>query len=322
MVVGTGHYLPEKIITNADIEKMVETSDEWITTRTGIKERHVAAPDEATSDLSAKAALRALEDANVDPEEIELIITGTINGDMKFPATSVFVQEKIGNKNAVGFDLGGACCGFLYSLVAADAMIGSGGFNNALVIGTEILTRITDWTDRGTCILFGDASGAMVLKKTDGIHGLLSSDLHSDGTTSQLLYFSGEGTKHRTSEQTIKDGRHFLKMKGNEVFKHAVIQMANSSVAAIEKTGLKPSDIDVMIPHQANIRIIDATAKRLKFDHDRVIINIDKTGNTSSATIPTAMDQAIKSGRIEKGMNVLMAVFGAGLTWGAAVLKY
>lgn len=322
MVVGSGHYLPERVITNADIEKMVDTSDEWITTRTGIKVRHIAASDQATSDLSAIAALRALDDANVDPEEIELIITGTINGDMKFPATSVFIQEKIGNKNAVGFDLGGACCGFLYSLVTADALIGSGGFNNALVIGTEILSRVTDWTDRGTCILFGDGSGAVVLKKTDGISGILSSDLHTDGTTTNLLYYLGEGTKYPTSKQTIDDGYHFLRMKGNEVFKHAVIQMANSSLAAIEKAGLKPSDIDLLIPHQANIRIIDATAKRLNFNHDRVVKNIEQTGNTSSAAIPIAMDQAIKSGRLEKGMTVLMTVFGAGLTWGAAVLKY
>ena len=322
MVVGTGHCLPEKKITNADLEKIVDTSDEWIITRTGIKERRVAEPDQTTSDLSAAAALSALESAGMHPSEVELIITGTINGDMKFPATSVFVQHKIGNKKGVGFDLGGACCGFLYSLSVADSMIGTGNYNNAVVIGTEILTRVTDWQDRRTCVLFGDGSGAVVLKKSDGIRGLLSSVLHSDGSLTHLLYYLGEGTKYPASHDTIDKGYHFLRMEGREIFKHAVREMANASLEAVEKAGMKPSDIDLLVPHQANIRIIDATAKRLGFGPERVMVNIDKTGNTSSASIPIALSQAHRSGRLKEGMCVLMTVFGGGLTWGAAVLKF
>jgi 3-oxoacyl-[acyl-carrier-protein] synthase-3 len=322
MIIGTGHYLPERILTNADLEKMVETSDEWITTRTGIKERHIAPPDAATSDLSTAAALSALQNANMDPQDIELIITGTINGDMKFPATSVFVQDKIGNRKAVGFDLGGACCGFLYSLTVADALIGSGIFNNALVIGTELLSRVTDWKDRATCVLFGDGSGAVVLSKSDGIHGVLSSIMQSDGSLTHLLYFLSEGTKHPASHKTLDQGYHFLRMNGQEVFKHAVREMADASLSAIEQADLKPSDIDLLIPHQANIRIIDSTAKRLGFDYDKVVINIERLGNTSSASIPIALDEVHRSGRLQRGMNVLMAVFGAGLTWGASVVKF
>jgi 3-oxoacyl-[acyl-carrier-protein] synthase III len=322
MIVGTGHYLPDRILTNADLEKIVDTSDEWITTRTGIKERRLTTPDQTTSELSTYAAVQAIENAGMDPKDIELIITGTINGDMKFPSTSIFVQEKLGNKKAVGFDLAGACCGFLYSLTVADALIGTGMYNNALVIGTELLSRVTDWNDRGTCILFGDGSGAVVLEKTDGERGLLSSTMQSDGSLTHLLYYEAEGTKYPASMETLNNGKHFLRMKGNEVFKHAVREMAESSLKAIEKAGLKPEDIDLMIPHQANIRIIDATAKRLGFGWDKLVITIEKTGNTSSASIPIALDQAHRSGRLQKGMNVLMAVFGSGLTWGAGVLRF
>ena len=322
MVVGTGHFLPDRILTNADLEKMVDTSDEWIITRTGIRERRICPPELATSDISASSAMAALEKAGIAPEDVELIITGTINPDMKFPSTSVFVQEKIGNKKGVGFDLGAACCGFLYSLTVADSLIGVGRFNNAVVIGTELLSRVTDWEDRNTCVLFGDGSGAVALKKSDGSRGLLSSVLHSDGSLTHLLYYLGEGTKYPASHETIDKGYHFLRMNGQEVFKHAVREMAESSLDAIDKAGLKLSDIDIMIPHQANIRIIEATAKRLGFSSDRVMINIDKTGNTSSASIPIALDQAVEQGRIVKGMNILMAVFGGGLTWGAAVLKF
>ncbi|MBC8203994.1 MAG: ketoacyl-ACP synthase III [FCB group bacterium] len=322
MVSGTGHYLPERILTNADWEKMVDTSDEWIITRTGIRERHVAAPEEATSDLSTKAALSALENAGLAPEDVELIIVGTVNPDMKFPSASVFVQHNIGSARAAAFDVGGACCGFLYSLTIADALIGTGVYKNAVVIGTEILTRMIDWTDRNTCVLFGDGSGAVVLEKSDGERGLLSSTLQSDGSLTHLLYYAAEGTRYGASHETLDKGLHAMMMNGREVFKHAVRQMADSSIKAVEMAGLKPEDIDLLIPHQANIRIIDATAKRLGFGDDRVVVNIDKTGNTSSASIPIAMDQAHRAGRLQKGMNVLMTVFGGGLTWGAAVLKF
>lgn len=322
MIIGTGHYLPDKVLTNADLEKMVDTSDEWIVSRTGIKERRVTRPEETTSDCSTKAALSALENADLDPKDVELIITGTINGDMKFPSTSVFVQEKIGNKKGVGFDLGAACCGFLYSLTVADAMIGSGMFKNALVIGTELLSRVADWKDRRTCVLFGDGSGAVVLTESDGERGLLSSTLQSDGSLAHLLYYLGEGTKYPASHESIDAGYHFLRMNGQEVFKHAVVEMANASVSAIEKAGLTSDDIDLIIPHQANIRIINALAKRLNAPPEKVVVNIDRTGNTSSASIPIALDEIHRSGRLKKGMNILMAVFGGGLTWGASVLKF
>ena len=322
MIVGTGHYLPEKVLTNADLEKMVDTSDEWIITRTGIRERRICSPEQTTSEISAAAALKALEKADLDPSDVELIITGTINPDMKFPSASVFVQERIGNTKGTGFDLGAACAGFVYSMTVADSMIGSGRFNNAVVIGTEILSRVADWKDRKTCVLFGDGSGAIVLKKSDGKRGLLSSVLHSDGRLAHLLYYKGEGTKYGSSKETIEGGFHFLRMNGQEVFKHAVREMGEASLEAIDKAGLKPDDIDLMIPHQANIRIIDATARRLGFTNSRVMVNIDRTGNTSSASIPIAMDQAVEAGRLEPGMNVLMAVFGAGLIWGAAVVKF
>lgn len=322
MIIGTGHYLPDRILTNADWEKMVDTSNEWIVTRTGIKERRVAAPEQATSDLSTLAAFSALENAGVEPKDVELIVVGTVNPDMKFPSAALFVQNNFGNTRAVGFDLGGACCGFLYSLTVADALIGAGSYRNAVVIGTELLTRMMNWKDRNTCVLFGDGSGAVVLEKSDGKRGLLSSSLKSDGSLTNLLYYAGEGTRYPTSNETIDNGLHNLIMNGPEVFKHAVRQMAESSLKAIEKAGMTPDDIDLMIPHQANIRIIDATAKRLGFKDDRVVVNIEKTGNTSSASIPIAMDQAYRAGRLKKGMNVLFAVFGGGLTWGAGVLKF
>lgn len=322
MIAGSGHYLPEKVLTNADLEKIVDTSNEWILERTGIRERRVSSPEQTTSDLSALAGLAALKEANLDPADVELIIVGTINGDMKFPATAVFVQDKIGNKKAAGFDLAGACCGFLYSMTVADSMIGAGMFNNALVIGTELLTRITDWSDRRTCVLFGDGSGAAVLKKSDGVRGLLSSTMQSDGSLTELLYYYGEGTKYGVSRDTIEKGYHFLRMNGQEVFKHAVREMCNAAVEAVDKAGLKPEDIDLVIPHQANTRIIDALAKRLKTPTEKLVVNIDHTGNTSSASIPIAMNEARQAGRLKPGMNVLMAAFGAGLTWGAAVVKF
>ena len=322
MIAGTGHHLPEKVLTNADLEKIVETSDEWIVTRTGISQRHVADPDQTTSDISSIAALSALENANVDPQDIELIIVGTINGDMKFPATAVFVQDKIGNKKAVGFDLAGACCGFLYSLTVADSLIGAGLYRNALVIGTELLTRLADWSDRRTCVLFGDGSGAAVLQKSDGDRGLLSANMQSDGSLTHLLYYLGEGTKHGATQETIDNGYHYLRMNGQDVFKHAVREMCDASIDAIEEAGLSTGDIDLVIPHQANIRIIEALAKRLKCPREKVIVNISRTGNTSSASIPIAMDEAAREGRLKPGMNVLMASFGAGLTWGASVIKF
>jgi len=322
MIVGTGHCLPEQKLTNADLEKMVDTSDEWIVTRTGIKERRISLPHQTTSDLSAAAAINALQNAGMNASQIDTIIIGTINGDMKFPATAVFVQAKIGAANAVGFDLGGACCGFLYSLNVADGLIASGAAKNVLVVGTELLTRVTDWKDRTTCVLFGDGSGAAVLTKSDGVRGLLAANMQSDGALTDLLYYLGEGTKYGASCETIDKGYHFLRMSGQEVFKHAVREMCDASEKALSEAGLKPQDIDLVIPHQANIRIIDALAKRLNAPPEKVVINIDRTGNTSSASIPIALDEVHRSGRLQPGMNVLMAAFGAGLTWGATVLKF
>jgi len=322
MIVGTGHYLPEKRLTNADLEKMVDTSDEWIVTRTGIKERRISTPDQTTSDLSSLAALQALQDAGMQASDLDTIIVGTINGDMKFPATAIFVQNKIGANNAVGFDLAGACCGFLYGLFVADGLIAAGAAKNALVIGTELLTRVTDWSDRATCVLFGDGSGAAVVTKSDGKRGLLSSNMQSDGSLTHLLYFLGEGTKYGVSCETIEKGYHYLRMGGREVFKYAVREMCDASEKAVAEAGLRPEDIDLIIPHQANIRIIESLAKKLNAPAEKVVVNIDRTGNTSAASIPIAMDEVRRSGRLQPGMNVLMAVFGAGLTWGASVVKF
>jgi len=320
-IIGVGEYLPKKVLSNADLEKMVDTSDEWITTRTGIKERHLAAKDEATSDLAVKAAQQALGDAKLTPEEIELIIVATITPDMLFPSTASVVQYKLGAKKAVCFDISAACAGFIYAISAAHQFIARGAYKNALVIGAETLSTVTDWEDRNTCVLFGDGAGAAVLAETHS-GGIVSTYLGCDGSKSNLLMLPAGGSRMPTSQETLKKRLHYLKMEGNEVFKLAVTIMAEAAQVALKKAGLECSDIDLIIPHQANIRIIMAMAKKLRLPQDKVYLNIEKYGNMSSASTATAFCEAIKEGRVKKGDIILLDAFGAGLVWGACIIKW
>ncbi|GAB4165476.1 MAG: ketoacyl-ACP synthase III [Geothermobacteraceae bacterium] len=321
-ITGTGSYLPEKILSNADLEKMVETSDEWITTRTGISERRVAAAEENTSDLAVNAARKALEMAGAAPEEIGYIVVGTITGDFPWPATACLVQDKLGAKNAFAVDVSAACSGFIYALDSAVRQVQSGAVKKALVIGAEILTRIVDWSDRNTCVLFGDAAGAVVVEASDDDSGILSTHLHSDGSYWELLHQPGFGSRHPVSEEALKQKVHCLKMQGNEVFKIAVRSMSEVAEEALAANGLSAGDLKLFIPHQANIRILDAVAKRLKLKQDQVFINVNKYGNTSGATIPVALDEAVKAGRIDKGDLVLLDAFGGGFTWGSILMRW
>ncbi len=321
-IVGTGSYVPEKVLTNLDLEKLVDTNDEWIRARTGICERHVAAEGENTSDLATKAAERALEMAGVSADEIELIIVGTITGDYPWPATACIVQNNLGAKNAGSFDVSAACSGFLYALSCAVDRIEAGRCKKALVIGAEILTRIIDWEDRNTCVLFGDAAGAVVLEACEGENGFLSTHLHSDGSQLELLYQPGFGTKVLPTEENLKNKSNALKMQGNEVFKVAVRSMTDVAKIALDANNMTAQDVDLFIPHQANIRILEATAKRIGLNDDQVYINVDRFGNTSGATIPLAMDEANRAGRIKEGDLVLLDAFGGGFTWAAALLRW
>lgn len=321
-IIGTGSYVPEKILTNLDLEKIVETSDDWIRTRTGIRERRIAADHEQTSDLAANAAKNALQMAGIDPTEIELIIVGTITGDCPWPATACLVQEKIGASNAWAYDVSAACSGFVYALDAATRQIEAGAVKKALVIGAEILTRAVDWTDRNTCVLFGDAAGAVVLSAEQGEKGVLSTHLHSDGSYYELLYQPGFGSRIQPSEQAVRDKLPFLRMQGNEVFKIAVRSLYNVAMECLEANGLKVEDLALFIPHQANIRILDATAKRLGLTDEQTYINVDRFGNTSGATIPVALDEANRAGRIKDGDLLMFDAFGGGFTWGSVLVRW
>jgi 3-oxoacyl-[acyl-carrier-protein] synthase III len=321
-IIGTGSYVPEKVLTNFDLEKIVDTSDEWIRTRTGISERHVAAEGEATSDLAAKAALRALDMAGVKPEELDSIVVGTITGDFPWPATACLVQDKIGAKNAFAYDLSAACSGFIYALDAATKQIAAGSAKKSLVIGAEILTRIVDWEDRNSCVLFGDGAGAVVVEAQDGDNGVLSTHLHSDGSYWELLYQPGFASRNPASEQGFHDKLCFLRMQGNEVFKVAVRSLSEVASEALRANNLSADEIDLFIPHQANMRILDATAKRLGFRDEQVFVNVARYGNTSSASIPIALDEANRSGRIKTGDLLLLDAFGGGFTWGSALVRW
>ena len=321
-IVGTGSYLPEKVLTNADLEKFVDTSDEWIRTRTGIHERHVAADDEVTSDLATHAARSAMEMAGVSAEEIDYIVVGTITGDFPWPSTACLVQDKLGAKNAFAYDLSAACSGFVYALDAASKQIETGAAKKALVIGAEILTRVVDWEDRNTCVLFGDGAGAVVLEATEGESGIISTHLHSDGSYWELLYQPGFGARNPVSEQGIKDRIPFLKMQGNEVFKVAVRSLSDVAIEALEANNFTAEDVDLFIPHQANMRILDATAKRIGFKNEQVYINVDRFANTSGATIPIALDEAYRAGKIKAGDLLLFDAFGGGFTWGSVLLRW
>lgn len=321
-ITGTGSYAPEKILTNADLEKFIDTSDEWIRTRTGICERHIAADHENTSDLSTKAAQLALEMAGVKAEDLEYIIVGTITGDYPWPATACIVQDNLGAKNAGAFDVSAACSGFLYALSCAVDRIESGRCKKALVIGAEILSRVVDWEDRNTCVLFGDAAGAVVLEAQEGDSGILSTHLRSDGSQLELLYQPGFGTRVLPTEENLKIKANTLKMQGNEVFKVAVRSMTDIAMTALQANKMSVQDINLFIPHQANIRILDATAKRIGLRDDQCYINVDRFGNTSGATIPLALDEANRAGRIKEGDILLLDAFGGGFTWAAALVRW
>ena len=313
-IAGTGKYLPERILTNADLEKMVETTDEWIRTRTGIEHRHIAAEGEYTSDLAQKAGLAAIESAGLTPNDIDLIVVGTTTPDLIFPNVACLVQEKLGIKACPAFSLEAACSGFVYSLVVADQFIRTGGARRALVIGAETMSRIIDWTDRETCVLFGDGAGAVVLEASEE-PGVLYSTLGADGRYRELLYASS-GVSLRQREGAA------LRMKGNEVFKVAVKTLENLVDDVVEKNRLEKGQIDWLIPHQANIRIISATAKRLEMPMERVILTVREHGNTSAASVPMALDTAIRDGRIKRGDLLLLEAFGGGFTWGASLVRY
>ncbi len=307
---------------NVDLEKMVDTSDEWITERTGIKERRIAGSKQAASDLGIEAAKKALESAGVRPRKIDMIMVATVSGDMPVPSTASFIQDKLGAKNAAAFDLNAACSGFLYGLAMADSFIRAGSFKKILLVGTEVLSRFTDWEDRSTCILFGDAAGAVVVEPSMGDSGILSTQLHSNGSMWDLLYLPGGGSRYPVSRDTIKEGVHYLKMKGNETFKVAVRTLEKLVVDTLKANKIKPSELSLLIPHQANLRIIMATAKRLKIPMDKVVVNLDRYGNTSSASIPMALDEAVRTGRVRKNDYILLEAFGGGLTWASVLIKW
>jgi 3-oxoacyl-[acyl-carrier-protein] synthase-3 len=321
-IVGTGHYLPEKVMTNNDWARLVDTSDEWITTRSGIKERHFVSDGEATSDMVTTAATRAIEDAGIDKNDIDIIVVGTISPDNAYPSTGNWVQKKLDMPTVPSFDISAACSGFLYGIIIADSFIRSGTANTILVAGAEIMSRIINWEDRTTCVLFGDGAGAAVVTASqDDNRGILSSCWGSDGNLGNLLKQPAGGSAMPASMDTVQQKLHTVHMKGNEVYKHAVLRMQQAAIKAIELANLTSADIDLYIPHQANIRIIDATIKRAGIPLEKTYINIDKIANISSATIPIGLDQARKEGRIKPGDTVLMSSFGAGFTWAGVVVK-
>ena len=319
-IIGTGSSVPDAILSNSDLEKMVETSDEWITSRTGIRERRIADENTASSDIAYEAAEKALKAAGVSPQQLDVIIVGTITPDFLFPSTGCVVQSLLGAKNAYAFDLMAGCSGFLYTLHVAQGIIKSGGAEKILAIGVDTLSKVTDFEDRSTCILFGDGAGAAVLSASEE-PGILSSLLSSDGRDWDLLYVPAGGSRTPINEQTLKTREQYIKMKGNDVFRVAVKSMESATINAIKEAGLEPEDIDLFVPHQANQRILEAVRKRLNFPEEKVFVNLDKYGNTSGASVPLALDEAIRQGRVKEGNLVLFAAFGAGFTWGASVVR-
>jgi 3-oxoacyl-[acyl-carrier-protein] synthase III len=330
-IAGTGHFLPEKIMTNADFEKILDTTDEWITQRVGIKERRVVGDSNlSTSDLATSAAKAAMEDAGINAEDIDAIIIATVTPDMAFPSTAIFVQKNLGAVNAAVFDISAACTGWIYAMTIAEGMIALGKFKNILVIGAEFLTSLADMTDRGTAVLFGDGAGAVVVQPADGERGMMGSYIKSNGDLAELLWSYGGGSRvnKKVTDQDImtdengNDKRSKIRMEGNKVYKYAVRAMIESAEKVMEDAGITEKDIDLLIPHQANLRIIDAIAERLNMPDERVVRNLQYLGNSSAATIPIAIDQARKDGRIKKGDVVLVAAFGGGFTWGGLVIKF
>ena len=321
-ILGTGHSYPEGILTNADLEKMVETSDEWITSRTGIKQRRKAAPNEYTSQFAVRASREAIERAGIDAGEIDLVLCATVTPDQILPSTACLIQAELGAHKAAAMDVVAACSGFLYGLSLANAMIRTGQSKYSLVIGAEILTRYVDYTDRATCVLFGDGAGAAIVGPVEAGRGILAARIRSDGRYEEQLYATGGGTKGGFSAETIARGDHFFKMKGNELFKVAVRSMADISREVLDEAGLKTEDVKLFIPHQANQRITDAVANKLNVDDSIVYSNIAMHGNTSSASIPIGLDECVEAGRINQGDVILMASFGGGVTWGGVVMRW
>jgi 3-oxoacyl-[acyl-carrier-protein] synthase-3 len=319
-VLGSGKYVPERILTNKELETMVETNDEWIVTRTGIRERRMVAEGQATSDLAYEASLIALNNAGIKAEELDLIIVATITPDMAFPSTACILQEKLGAKKAAAFDLSAACSGFIYGLANASNFIATGMYKHALVIGADSLSTITDYTDRNTCILFGDGAGAVVIGEVPEGRGFKSFELGADGSGGPLLKIEGGGSRNPASAATLENRMHYIYMAGAEVFKFAVRIMGNAADEALRKAGWAKDDIDLLVPHQANMRIIQSSLNRLELTEDRCMINLDKYGNMSAASIPVALAEAAEQGRVKEGERLVLVGFGGGLTWGAAAL--
>lgn len=322
-VASVASYAPDRVLTNLDLERMVETSDEWIASRTGIRERRLVADGEASSDMGARAASRALARAGLEPGDVNLVIAATTTPDMLFPATACLIQHKIGAHRAAAFDLGIACSGFIYGLATASAYVQSGLARNVLVVGTDCLSRFLDWTDRGTCVLFGDGAGAAVVRPApDDEAGFLGFELGADGAGGELLMIPGGGSARPASPAVLDARQQYMQMCGNEVYKFAVRIIVDASLTVLDRCGLRACDIHWFIPHQANIRIIDAAARRLELPPERVVTNVDRYGNTSAASIPLALDEAVSDGRIQHGHRLLLVGFGAGLSWGACVLQW
>lgn len=321
-IFSTGSFMPENVITNSDLEKMVDTSDEWISSRTGIKKRHIAHAKEAASDLAYHASIKTLAKAGMSAKDLDMIIVATITPDMLFPATACLLQHRLGVKKIPAFDLEAACSGFIYGVSIASQFIGSGTYENILVVASETLSKITDWTDRNTCVIFADGAGAALLRPSDDGSGIVSVHLGADGGDAALVEVPAGGSRMPASIQTIQDRQHYMKMKGNELFKRAINVMVEAADIAIEKAGLTFKDIDLFIPHQANIRIIQAVAKKTNIPMEKVYLNLHECGNMSAASVVVALDQAIEEEKIKKGDKILFACFGGGLTWGSMLLEW
>jgi 3-oxoacyl-[acyl-carrier-protein] synthase-3 len=321
-IIGTGSFVPEKILSNADLERMVETNDEWIVTRTGIRQRRIAAEDQTTSDLAAEAAKAAMLNAGVGPEEIDMIIVATVTPDMFFPSTACFVQTKIGAKNAACFDVSAACSGFLFALETARQFIASGARKTVLVIGAEKLSTIVDWTDRNTCVLFGDGAGAAILRHKPGARGMIHTHMGSDGRQSEILYIPGGACRTPVTAENAAQRLNTIKMNGKETYKQAVTAMMDAGNRVLEAGGIRAEELACIIPHQANVRIIEAIADRIGIPMERFLVNLDKFGNTSAAAVAIALDEANRTGRMKEGDYILLVVFGGGLTWAGSLIQW